>query len=214
MRKPLGFPLPRATGARVARCAGILWSRTTVARVATCTLVPLLLAPMLLAAAGSGSNQAIRLDAGEYRWWPIYVRQAPTQVNCHFEVLNGAQTVHAELVPQDQFHAFIRRKSYQKLTATGAAKNGFFSQIIPMRGNYAVVIINEKNAPTAIVSLSIETNINPTAGLVRTLPPRRRLTVILVSFAIFFVSIGWSGWRLIQAMTRGTRQGQNFDSGA
>ena len=172
---------------------------------------------LLLAAAGSGSgsdsNQAIRLDAGEYRWWPIYVRQVPTQVNCRFEVLNGAQTVHAELVPQDQFRAFIRRRNYEKLVTTGDAKNGSFSQIITARGNYAVVIINEKNAPTAVVSLSIETTINPSAGRARTLPPRRRLTVILVSFAIFFVSIGWSGWRLIQAMTRETGNGQNFNSG-
>jgi hypothetical protein len=158
---------------------------------------------VLLATAASGSNQAVRLDAGEYKWWPIYVRQAPMQVNCRFEVLNGAQTVHAELVPQDQFHAFIRRKDYEKLVTTGDTKNGFFSQIIPTRGNYAVVIINEKNAPAALVSLSIETNLNPSAGIARTLPPRRRLTVILVSFAIFFVSIGWSGRRLIQAMTRG-----------
>ena len=207
MTRFFGVLRSRTTVARAATCTGIPRPRTTVARVATCTLVT-----FLIGAAASGSNQAVRLDAGEYRWWPIYVRQVPTQVNCHFEVLNGPQTVHAELVPQDQFHAFIRRKNYEKLTATGAAKNGFFSQIIPTRGNYAVVIINEKNAPTAIVSLSIETNINPSAGLVRTLPPRRRLTVILVSFAIFFVAIGWSGWRLIQAMTRGAGHGQKFNS--
>ncbi len=162
---------------------------------------------LLLAAAGSGSNQAVRLDGGEYRWWPVYVRQAPMQVNCRFEVLNGARTVHAELVPQDQFHAFIRRKSYEKLVSTGDTKNGFFSQIIPKRGNYAVVIINKKNAPAAVVSLSIETTVNPSgSALARTLPPHRRLTVILVSFAIFFLSVGWSGHKLIQAMSRGTGQ--------
>lgn len=159
---------------------------------------------LLLAAAGPGGNQAVRLDAGEYRWWPVYVRQVPMQVNCRFEVLNGAQTVHAELVPQDEFRAFIRRKNYEKLVSTDDTKNGFFSQIIPTRGNYAVVIINKKNAPAAIVSLSIETTLNPSgAGLARTLSPDRRLVVILVSFAIFFVSIGWSGHRLIRAMSRG-----------
>jgi len=157
----------------------------------------------LLAAAGSG-NQAVRLDGGEYRWWPIYVRQVPMQVNCRFEVLNGAQTVHAELVPQDQFRSFIRRRSYEKLVSTGDTKNGSFSQIVPQRGDYAVVIMNRKNAPVAIVSLSIETTLNPAgAGIARTLPPGRRLAVILVSFAIFFVSIGWSGHKLIQAMARG-----------
>src|SRR5579884_2372205 len=159
---------------------------------------------LLLAAAGPGGNQAVRLDGGEYRWWPVYVRQVPMQVNCRFEVLNGVRTVHAELVPQDQFHAFLRRRNYEKLVATGDAQNGSFSQIIPTRGNYAVVIINGKNAPAAIVSLSIQTTLNPSGpGLARTLPPGRRLAVILVSFAIFFVSIAWSGHRLIKAMAKG-----------
>lgn len=158
---------------------------------------------LLLAAAGSGSSQAVRLDAGEYRWLPIYIRQTPVEVNCRFKVLNGVQTVHAELVPQDQFDAFVRRRSYEKLVSTGNTKDGSFSRIIPKRGNYAVVIMNQKNAPAALVSLSIETSVNPSgAGAAHTLPPGRRLTVILVSFAIFFVSIGWSGHLLIQAMTR------------
>jgi hypothetical protein len=162
---------------------------------------------LLLATGGSGSSQAVRLDAGEYRWLPVYVRQVPMQVNCRFEVLNGGGTVHAELVPQDQFHAFIRHRKYEKLVATGDTKNGFFSQIIPTRGNYAVVIINGKNAPAAVVSLSIETTLNPSGrGLARTLPPRRRLVVILISFLIFFVSIGWSGHRLIRAMARDATQ--------
>lgn len=158
---------------------------------------------ILLAAAASGSSQAIRLEPGEFRWWPIHVRQTPMEIQCRFEVLKGGATVRAELVPQDEFRAFVRRRNYENMASTGTTSNGAFNRIIGDRGDYAVVIMNEADAPTAIVSLNIETNANPTGpGVAWMLPARRRLVVILISFAIFFVSVGWSGHRLIQAMRK------------
>jgi hypothetical protein len=124
-------------------------------------------------------------------------------VICRFRVVKGAATVHAELAPRDEFRAFARRRSYEKLTATGETTNGFFSQILSEPGDYSVILINAENAPAALVSFSIETRLNPTSpGVARTLPPERRLVVILISFAIFFASAGWSGHRLIRAMKK------------
>ncbi|HWD97620.1 MAG TPA: hypothetical protein VG345_01225, partial [Bryobacteraceae bacterium] len=145
----------------------------------------------------------IRLDAGEYRWFPIHVSHAPVEVTCRFRVVKGTATVHAELAPRSEFRAFIRRRSYGKLVATGETANGFFSQVLSEPGDYAVILINAENAPQALVSFSIESRLNPTSpGIARTLPPERRLVVILISFAIFFASAGWSGHRLIRAMKK------------
>ncbi len=159
---------------------------------------------ILLAASGSagpGASQAIRIDAGEFRWWPLHVRKAPSEIICRFEVLHGAGTVHAELLGEHEFRQFVRGRPYDKLIGTPAAANAQFSQIVQDRGDYAVVIMNNAGAPPAIVSMYIETRLaTESGGIARTLPPERRLAVILISFAIFFISAGWSGLRLIRAM--------------
>jgi cell division protein FtsB len=36
--------------------------------------------------------------------------------------------------------------------------------------------------------------------MAKTLSPRRRLTVILISFAFFFVTVAWSGNKLLRAI--------------
>jgi hypothetical protein len=43
---------------------------------------------------------------------------------------------------------------------------------------------------------------NSSTTPVRTLTPQRRLAVILISFAVFFAIAGWSGRRLIRALSR------------
>ncbi len=71
------------------------------------------------------------------------------------------------------------------------------------RGPYAVVVINQKNAPAADISLEVRTNLDPTPlVMTRELSPGRRLTVILISFAIFFVTVTWSGFALMRAIRR------------
>jgi len=66
-----------------------------------------------------------------------------------------------------------------------------------------VVIVNRKNAPAVTVSLEVATDVNPSpSGVARELPPGRRLMVILISFAIFFVTVTWSGIKLMRAVTK------------
>ena len=55
-------------------------------------------------------------------------------------------------------------------------------------------------APPATVLLHLRTSLNPGADIARTLSPARRLTVILISFAFFFVTVAWSGRKLVRAM--------------
>jgi hypothetical protein len=166
----------------------------------------LLIAALAPAARNAGpdvtsSNQAIRIPTGEYKWWPLHVRKAPSEIDCRFEVLHGDATVHAELLHEYDFRQFVRHRPYEKITETPAGSRASFSQLVPDRGDYAVVIINKAGAPPAIISMFIEAKVSPEGGrIARTLAPARRLAVILISFAIFFVSAGWSGHRLIRAM--------------
>jgi hypothetical protein len=162
---------------------------------------------LLLAAASTEtpqtpeSNQPFQLGPGDFRWVPFTVRQTPAEVDCRFEVLKGNPSVHVELLPISEFRLFDRGREHATMAATPNGRGGAFRRIIDTRGQYAVVVINARGAPSATVSLRVQTKVNPTgADVARTLSPRRRLTVILISFTLFFVTVAWSGRKLIRAM--------------
>jgi hypothetical protein len=101
----------------------------------------------------------------------------------------------------NEFRQFDRGRDHDTLAATPAGRSGGFRHTIDVPGQYAVVIENAPGAPPATVSLQLQTNVNPNhADVAQTLTPRRRLTVLAISFAFFFVTVAWSGRKLIRAM--------------
>jgi hypothetical protein len=145
--------------------------------------------------------QTFRLDSGDFRWIPFTVRQTPTEVDCRFTVASGGATVHAELLPMSEFRRFDRGREHETMAATPKGREGAFRRVVDARGQYAIVIVNEKGAAPVTVSLNMETNANPDAGdLSTTISPERRRTVIALSVAFFLVTVTWSGTKLIAAM--------------
>jgi hypothetical protein len=145
--------------------------------------------------------QAIRLEPGDYRWIPFTVKQVPTEVDCRFEVLQGGASVHMELLPMTEFRAFNRGKAHETLAVSPNSASGAFRRIIDREGQYAVVLKNEAGAPAVTVSLEVHTDLNPNANVTaQELPPRKRLIVILVSFAIFLLLVSLSGLRLLRGI--------------
>lgn len=169
------------------------------------TLFPIFL--MLFAAGFPNSDQSFRLEPGDFRWIPFTVRQTPTGIDCRFAVVKGGPTVHAELLPMSEFRLFDRGREHETLALTANARVGEFRRVIDVRGQYAVVVVNDRNAAPAMVSLQLETTLNPGAGeMARTLSPQRRFTVVLISLAFFLAALTWSSRRLIGAMRRGSRE--------
>jgi len=164
----------------------------------------LLLAILLLQAAGiDQAPRAFRIGPGEYRWIPVTVKQTPTEVDCRFTVLEGGPSVHLELLPMREFRLFSRGREHETLAVSPDSKSGAFRRILDERGQYAVLVVNAPNAAPAVVSLEVGTNIDPVPSAIsRELTPARRLTVILISFAIFFTTVSWSAVRLLRAVGR------------
>lgn len=160
-------------------------------------------APAFASQAQDG-GQPFRLEAGDFRWVPFTVRQTPSEVDCHFEVIRGNPSVHIELLPMGEFRLFSRGREHDTMALTPNGRSGEFRRIVDVRGQYAVVVENARGAPPATVLLRVRTSLNPGADVARTLSPARKLTVILISFAFFFVTVAWSGRKLMRAM-RGTR---------
>jgi hypothetical protein len=163
----------------------------------------LITAVLLLAAASTqqqDAGQPFRLESGDFRWIPFTVRHTPSEVDCRFEVTQGNPSIHVELLPMSEFRLFSRGREHDTMALTPDGRNGEFRRIIDVRGQYAVVVENERGAPTATVLLHVQTNLNPGTDIARTLSPARRLTVILISFGFFFVTVAWSGLKLVRAM--------------
>jgi hypothetical protein len=159
----------------------------------------ILLALALLPAQGAGpreKGQTFRLQPGDFQWEQFAVGQTPIEVDCHFEVVNGAGSVHAELLPLSEFRLFDRGKDHATLATTPNERSGDFQRILDTPGQYAIVVVNADGAFPVSVSLQVRT----TVDIARTLPPERRLTVILISFAFFFATVAWSGQKLVRAM--------------
>ncbi len=151
--------------------------------------------------AAAEKGQPVRLEAGDFSWVQITIRQTPAEVDCRFEVLSGDPTVHLELLPLSEFRLFDRGLEHDTLVATPDGREGNFKRIIDVGGQYAVVVVNGKRARPATVSLEVRTKVNPDEkDIAQTLSPRRRLTVILLSFAFFFVTVTWSARKLIRGM--------------
>ena len=160
---------------------------------------------LFLAAAAFAAEQpqAFRLAPGDFRWVEFTVRQVPTLVECRYSVVSGGATVRAELLPRSEFTALYRGREHHAMTTTPASSNGSFRQVVDEPGRYALVLLNEPKAAPAMVSLDFRTEINPRNDeIARALPAGRRLTVILISFAVFFVTAGWSGRALLRATRR------------
>lgn len=168
----------------------------------------LTLALLLTAAAPvfAENPQAIRLAPGDFRWIPFTVKAPPTGVNCRFEVLEGGPSVHAELLPMSEFRLFDRGREHETLAQTPDGRAAGFVRVIDQPGQYAVVVVNDRKAGPVTIALHVETNQNPgSADVARTISPQRRLTVILISFAVFFVTVSWASRKLIVAMRDGHR---------
>lgn len=175
-----------------------------------CTMIPRITVAMLLTVAAiqaqtnspGDEGQPFRLGPGDFRWMKIAVRQTPAEVECHFTVIEGNPSVHVELLPMSEFRRFDRGLEHDTLVATPDGRKGDFRRIIDVNGQYAVVVVNGKRSPPATVSLQVRTSLNP-KDVALTLSPTRRLTVILISFAFFFVTLTWSARKLIRGMRPG-----------
>ncbi len=168
-------------------------------------MIPVVAALLLLAAddpqpdCATHAAQPIHLDAGDFRWVPCTLRQVPSEVDCRYQVLQGQATVHVELLPMTEFRAFSRGREHNTMATTPDGRTGEFRRIVDQRGQYAVVVENARGARPVTVMLYVRPNINPGADAARTLSPARRLTVIAISFAFFFVTVALSGRRLLRA---------------
>lgn len=135
----------------------------------------------------------------DYRWVPVNVRRTPTTIECSFSVVTGDSSVHAELLSEEDFALFFRRREYETLAATPTGKAGEIRHVILTPGRYRVLIVNDRGAPPAAVSLVVRSEVDAPENVSGGVSSVRRLVVVLASLMFFSGTVVWSGNRLMRA---------------
>ncbi len=164
-------------------------------------LPALLLLSAMSSLAGSADNPPFLLPPGEFRVQDLHVPQTPLRVDAAFRVVenqttvSGGAAVRMELLPRAALRAMQQGMAHQALAVTPEGSSGKFTSTIDDPGAYRLVITNRNLAAPVMVALSLSTDLNADVAATE-LPPSRRITVIGISFLIFFAMVGYSGWKL------------------
>jgi hypothetical protein len=148
-------------------------------------------------------DEVYRIPANEWRYVEVSLRQQPALLSAELESQAGSHPVQAALLRRSDLDRLIGDHPYGVLASTSPGPVGRLHYYIRDPGDYAVVLDNRDNDAPAAVRLHVWLDFSGRAGHdAETLSPQRRLTVILVSFAVFFSIVTWSARRLLQAVRR------------
>jgi hypothetical protein len=166
-------------------------------------LVLFLLAATSAFGAAVLSDDVVQISPGGWRWVRFEIGHRPATVQCHFETVGGGDgEARAELLNRPDLELLRQHKRPDALKQTDALRAGEFSQYLEESGEYAVVIENP-GSQTVAVHLNVALAFGAARPVSRTLSPERRITVILVSFAMFFAIVTFSARALLRAMNAG-----------
>ena len=163
-------------------------------------LPALLLLSAMSSLAASADNPPFLLPPGEFRILDLSVPQTPLRVDAAFrlvenQTVSGSAAVRMELLPRAALRAMQQGMAHQALAVTPEGSSGKFTSTIEDPGAYRLVITHRNLAAPVMVALSLSTDLNADVAATE-LPPSRRITVIGISFLIFFAMVGYSGWKL------------------
>jgi hypothetical protein len=148
-------------------------------------------------------DEVYRIPAGEWRYVEVSLMQQPAMLSAEIESQAGSREVRAALLRREDLNRLRNDHPYGVLTSTDPAPSGQLRYYVRDPGDYAVVLDNRDSDAPATVHLRVWLDF---ASLPRRdagrLSPQRQLTVILVSFALFFGIVTWSARRLLQAVRK------------
>ncbi len=145
-------------------------------------------------------DEVYRIPANEWRYVEVSLKQRPALLSAEVEAREGSREVRAALLRREDLYRFRNDHPYGVLAATAPGAAGRFRYYVQDPGVYAVVVDNRESDAPAAVRLRVWLDFARAPGPdVERLSPRRQLTVILVSFAVFFGVVTWSARRLLQA---------------
>lgn len=160
-----------------------------------------LFAWMLLLAASSRVqlvDQTYQIPANDWRFVDLGLRQRSALVRANFVVESGPP-VQLLLMEQADMERLNRGETHGVASATAVGEAGHLAIRPGKPGDYVVVIENRSGRlETSKVRLRVSVDFVEATQI----SPERQLTVIAISFAVFFGIVTYSARRLWQAVRR------------
>jgi hypothetical protein len=153
-------------------------------------------------------NEVVRIPAGDWRYVEVGLKQRPAFVSADYTVEPGSGEVRLALIDRDRLEPLQSKPSGGAvpdgaLAITAPGRSGRLRYRVPVRGAYAVVIDNRLGARPAAAHLRVSLDFGVRPGLeITRLSPARQLTVIVITFTVFFAIVGYSVRRLLQGIRR------------
>jgi hypothetical protein len=148
-------------------------------------------------------DETFTIPPSEWRYVDdLHIRQHPVMIAAGFEVDGGAPPMRLLLMRREDVDRLREDRPHGILAATPIAARGKLRFVVHAPGDFAVVLDNRLNRDReARAHLRLALDFTSRGGPAATyLPPTRRLAVILISFAVFFFVVIWSGRRIIRAI--------------
>ncbi|MGD0497660.1 MAG: hypothetical protein ABSC23_04405 [Bryobacteraceae bacterium] len=143
-------------------------------------------------------DELYQIPADEWRYVEVSLRQQPALLAADVVTQRGSREIRAELVRREDLDRLRDGRPHGVLAATAPGPAGHIRYYLRDPGEYAVVVDNRGGDRGATVRLTVWLDFAADRGMsVTELSPRRQLTVILLSFAVFFGIVTWSTRRLL-----------------
>ena len=158
---------------------------------------------MLLAAPTSVElvDEVYQIPANEWRYVELSLKQQPALVSATFQVLTGSEQARIALMRGQDLERLRNGQPHGVLAVTPLASHGNLSYYVRWPDDYAMVVDNHAANPSAVhLHISLEFGGGEEPAVTR-ISGRRQLTVILISFAVFFGIVSYSArrlWRVVK----------------
>jgi hypothetical protein len=153
-------------------------------------------------------NEVVHIPAGDWRYVEVGLKQRPAFVSADYTVEPGSGDVRLALVERDRLERLGGKPGRDalaqgELAITAPGRSGRLRYRAQMRGEYAVVIDNRLGAREAAAHLRVSLDFGGRPGPeVTRLSPARQLTIIVITFAVFFAIVSYSARRLLHGIRR------------
>jgi hypothetical protein len=165
-------------------------------------MIPFL--PLLLLAASTRVDlvdEVYSIPPNEWRYVELGLKQQPALVSAAFSAGSERREVRLALMRRDDLERLRNGLPHGVITVSEAASSGSLSYYLSGGGDYVVVVDNMESLP-ANVHLRIWLDFSGHEIGVRRLSPERQMTVIAISFAVFFGIVTFSARRLLRNIKR------------
>jgi len=147
-------------------------------------------------------NEALTIPAGDWRYVELGLNQKPALVSAAFEVESGAQRLTLRIMRRPDMDRLRKGLPNGAIVATLPGNKGRLLYRVSVPGDYVVVIDNrsgDRQPSVARLRVALDFGANQRSQVTR-LSPQRQLTVILISFAVFFTIVTYSARRLLRGI--------------